>query len=166
MMLQYELVPARVQDAVRISLMSRQLIEGGLTPSWAAARVAAHVRHRESVVLTARTAQEIAGFAIMQFGDDSAHLNLLAVAPGHRRRGVARRLMAWLEDSALTAGTFDITLELRATNRAAYAFYTALGYRDMGRIAGYYERVEDAIRMGRDVRSGSLLSRGGTTCAP
>lgn len=161
----YQLVPACVQDATRISLMSRQLIEGGLTPSWAAQRVAAHVRHRESVVLTARTPQEIAGFAIMQFGDDSAHLNLLAVAPHHRRRGIARRLMAWLEESALTAGTFGITLELRATNLAAHAFYTALGYREIGRIAGYYECVEDAIRMARDVRPGGVFSLGGATCA-
>lgn len=162
----YELVPASIRDAARISLMSRQLIERGLTPSWAPQRIAAHIRHRESVVLTARAPEEIAGFAIMQFGDDSAHLNLLAVAPWHRRRGIARRLMVWLEETALTAGSFDITLELRATNIVAHAFYTALGYEEIARIAGYYERVEDAIRMGRDVRPGRIFSRGGKACAP
>ncbi len=162
----YELVPARIPDAACISLMSRQLIERGLTPSWAPQRIAAHIRHRESVVLTARAPQEIAGFAIMQFGEDSAHLNLLAVAPWHRRRGIARRLMVWLEETALTAGTFGITLELRVTNLAAHAFYTALGYEEVARITGYYQCVEDAIRMRRDVRPDRVLSRGGTACAP
>jgi [ribosomal protein S18]-alanine N-acetyltransferase len=161
----YELVPARIADAPRIATMSRELIEVGLHPSWPEVRVAAHIRHRESVVLTGRAGREIAGFAIMQFGEDTAHLNLLAVAPWHRRRGVARKMMAWLEESALTAGTFGITLELRAGNAPGHAFYTALGYREIGRVAGYYARTEDAIRMARDVRPGRACSPRSTTCA-
>ena len=132
--------------------MSRHLIESGLQPSWPAARVAWHIRHGESMVLTARNDREIAGFAIMQFDDESAHLNLLAVAPTHRRRGIARRMLTWLEESALTAGTFRIALELRARNVGARAFYAALGYAEVARVKGYYQHVEDGIRMQRDVR--------------
>ncbi len=146
------LEPARFVDAARIASMSRELIEGGLRPSWPAARIAWYIRHPESVVLKATAGRAIAGFAIMQFNDDTAHLNLLAVSPVHRRRGIARRLMTWLEESALTAGTFNIALELRATNAIAIAFYTALGYRKTGRLIGYYEGIEDAIHMARDVR--------------
>jgi [ribosomal protein S18]-alanine N-acetyltransferase len=112
------------------------------------------MRHPESVVLTAREGSTIAGFAIMRYGDDVAHLNLLAVDPAHRRRGVARKVMTWLEETALTAGTFIIGLELRATNQAAFAFYGALGYRELGRVSGYYQGIESAIRMARDVRTG------------
>ena len=75
----------------------------------------------------------------------------IAVAPAHRRRGVARRLVAWLEDTALTAGTFTIALELRAGNAGARAFYAALGYRELARVPGYYQGRESAIRMMRDV---------------
>lgn len=91
----------------------------------------------------------------MRYADDVAHLNLLAVDAAHRRRGVARRLMTWLEETAFTAGTFIIGLELRATNEAAFAFYAALGYRELGRVPGYYQGVEPAIRMARDVRTGT-----------
>ena len=42
----------------------------------------------------------------------------------------------------------------RATNHAAFAFYSALGYRELGRVSGYYQGVEHAIRMARDVRTG------------
>jgi [ribosomal protein S18]-alanine N-acetyltransferase len=148
----YRLEPARLSDAAQLAAMSRALIESGLRPSWGAERISWYLRHAESVVLTARSDRTLAGFAIMRFGDDVAHLNLLAVDPDHRRRGIARRLVTWLEESALTAGTFFIGLELRAQNAAAQDFYRALGYVEVGRVPGYYQGVEAAIRMERDVR--------------
>ena len=151
---EYILELARFSDAQRLSRMSQLHIEAGLRPAWSAARITWHIRHPESIVLTARHDGLAAGFAVMRYGDDSAHLNLLAVEPAHRRRGLARKLLLWLEETALNAGTFLIGLELRAVNADAFAFYTALGYRELGRIANYYQGVEHAIRMGRDVREG------------
>jgi len=149
----YRLELARSTDAALLARMSHEWVEAGLKTSWDATRVGWHIRHAESVVLVARSGAAIAGFAIMRYNDDNAHLNLLAVAPGHRRRGLARRLLAWLEETALTAGTFTIGLELRAGNAGARAFYAALGYREIGSVAGYYQGVESAIRMVRDVRA-------------
>jgi ribosomal-protein-alanine N-acetyltransferase len=109
-------------------------------------------------VLTARAsaiafgAPIVAAFAIMRYADDVAHLNLLAVDPRHRRRGVGGQLIRWLEETADTAGTFVIGLELRASNESALRFYTKLGYREIDRVPGYYQGVEPAIRMSRDVR--------------
>jgi [ribosomal protein S18]-alanine N-acetyltransferase len=148
----FRLEPARVADAARLAAMSHELIESGLRPAWGAERISWYVRHAESVVLTARSDRAIAGFAIMRYADEVAHLNLLAVDPAHRRRGIARRLVTWLEETALTAGTFIIGLELRAQNEAARAFYRVLGYREVGRVPGYYQGIEAAIRMERDVR--------------
>jgi ribosomal protein S18 acetylase RimI-like enzyme len=154
-MMQPGLALARLDDASLIAAMSSRLIEAGLAPSWPAERVARHIRHAESVVLAARSGGRVVGFAIMQFGDTSAHLNLLAVETSHQRRGLGRGLVRWLEESAVVAGTFVIELELRATNERARAFYATLGYRETGRVAGYYQSVEDAIRMARDLRVGS-----------
>lgn len=152
-MLEYRLEPARVRDAALLAAMSHQFIEAGLAPAWSEARIRWHTRHPDSVVLTARVHHAPIGFAIMRYGEDIAHLNLLAVDPPHRRRGVARNLLRWLEETALTAGTFIIGLELRAGNDAARAFYRALGYRELGEIPGYYQGVESALRMVRDVRA-------------
>jgi ribosomal-protein-alanine N-acetyltransferase len=143
---------ARTADAPLIAAMSRRLIEAGLEPSWPADRVLRHIRHAESVALTAKADGELIGFAIMQFGDETAHLNLFAVDPTNRRRGIGNRLLGWLEESAITAGTFLIQLEVRATNLEARQFYESKGYREIARIPGYYQRVEDAIRMERDLR--------------
>ena len=143
---------ARRGDAARLAAMSRRLIEAGLEPCWTAERIERHQRRDDSVVLTARSGGAVVGFAIMEYGDDAAHLNLLAVEPAHRRQGLGRRLVGWLEETASVAGTFTIRLEVRAGNRAARDFYAALGYHENGWAAGYYRGAEDAIRFARDLR--------------
>ncbi len=143
---------AQPRDATTIAYMSKRLIEVGLPWAWTPERVAMHIRHRESVVLTARAGRDLAGFTIMQFSDTSAHLDLLAVDPRYERLGIGRRLVEWLEETAVTAGTFVIALEVRAANVGARWFYGSLGYREVRRIAGYYFRVENAVQMVRDLR--------------
>jgi ribosomal protein S18 acetylase RimI-like enzyme len=151
---EYTLQLAHTAHAQRLAAMSQEMIESGLRPAWSAARITWHMRHPESIVLTAQYGRTTVGFAIMRYGDDVAHLNLLAVDPMHRRRGVARKMLVWLEETALTVGTFVIGLELRATNQTGFEFYSSLGYRELGRVSGYYQGVEQAIRMARDVRTG------------
>jgi ribosomal-protein-alanine N-acetyltransferase len=152
----YSLELARAADATHLAAMSHSLIEGGLRPTWTASRIAWHIRNPDSVVLTAKAGAAPVGapvaFAIMRYGEDIAHLNLLAVDPAHRLRGVARQLIRWLEETAETAGTFIIGLELRASNESALQCYQKLGYRELDRVSGYYQGVEPAIRMSRDLR--------------
>jgi ribosomal-protein-alanine N-acetyltransferase len=148
------LVLAVSADAREIAEMSRDLIEHGLTWSWTPARVQHFISGAESSVIVARrerrgAAPRIAAFAIMHFGTDVAHLNLLAVAPEHRRQGLARRLMDWLTLTAIEAGVFRINLELRTDNTAARAFYESLGFVAAGVVQGYYQGRESALRMSR-----------------
>ncbi len=145
------ITPARRNDTARLAAMSRRLVEAGLEPSWTEARIERQRLHHDSVVLVARLGGGVAGFAIMQYGDDAAHLNLLAVEPVHQRHGIGRQLVVWLEDTARIAGTFRIRLEVRSSNRGARNFYSALGYRQNGEVRGYYQNVEDAIRFERDL---------------
>ena len=142
---------ARRDAAARLAAMSRRLIESGLDPCWTAGRIERQLKNPDCVVLVARLRAHIVGFAIMQYGDDAAHLALLAVEAGHRRHGIGRQLIAWLEDTARVAGTFAIRLEVRAANAPARAFYAALGYRETGCVRGYYQGVEDAVRFARDL---------------
>jgi ribosomal protein S18 acetylase RimI-like enzyme len=153
----YRFELAAPRDAVAIASLSRRLIEAGLPPTWPADRVLCHIKRTDSVVLTARFHGTLAGFAIMQFGDDRAHLNLLAVETAHQRRTLGRQLMNWLHESALVAGTFLLGLELRASNTGARRFYEALGYRVEGVMPGYYQGREDAQRMSLDLRVGRSL---------
>jgi [ribosomal protein S18]-alanine N-acetyltransferase len=149
--LQLEL--ARLADALLIATMSRALIEVGLRWSWTPQRVARAIRDRNTNVLVGRSEGRIAAFAIMRFGELHAHLNLLAVDPRHRRRGIGRRMMTWLEQTALVAGIGEIGLEVRASNAGARRFYRALGYQEMGMLHGYYGGVEAAVGMKRTLAS-------------
>ncbi len=142
---------AREGDCSTIAEMSRRYIEHGLPWSWKESRVRHFVRNRDSTVIVARDARCVAGFAIMEFHDMHAHLNLLAVRPAHRRRGIGRAMMDWLEESARVAGTFIVRLELRAGNAVARKFYGQLGYLETGISPQYYARTEDALRMTRDL---------------
>ena len=140
---------ARGSDAREIAEMSRDLIEQGLTWSWTPARVQHFISGPESSVVVARREHRIAAFAIMRFGDEVAHLNLLAVTPQHRRQGLGRQLMDWLTATAVEAGVFRINLELRTDNEAARIFYEMLGFDQWGVVQGYYQGREAALRMSR-----------------
>ncbi len=148
---QISITLARITDATRIATMSQRLIEDGLDWAWRPARVASSIRNREARVIVACEAGEILGFAIMRFGDESAHLDLFAVAPEVHRRGIGRRLLEWLEQCAVVAGITRIELEVRAGNAEGRAFYRRMQYRDVACLPGYYERREDAIRMRREL---------------
>jgi ribosomal protein S18 acetylase RimI-like enzyme len=140
-------------DAYEIAVMSRYLIEVGLRGwTWPPERVGKAIRARDTNVVIADVKQHLVGFAIMDFGDTSAHLSLLAVKPAHQRCGIGRALVGWMEEAALTAGITSVSLELRSNNFPARAFYRMLGYKELAYIPGYYRGVETAVKMGRDIR--------------
>jgi ribosomal-protein-alanine N-acetyltransferase len=156
------------RDAQAIALMSRDFIEAGLGWKYDPARVMRAIRDRETLAVVACEGGKSAaakaagvgpavnGFAIMEFGDERAHLVLLAVRPSHRRSGIGQRMLEWLVESARCAGIASIHLELRAGNEAARRFYRAMGFYETVLVPGYYRsgegRKEGALRMLRVLR--------------
>jgi len=140
------------QDAVRIATMSRDYVEHGLGWGWTPARVLRSIRDRATNVAVAECGADLAGFGIMKYLDDDAHLLLFAVRPEYRRRRVGSGMLSWLESTATTAGIELIFLETRATNAAAREFYAARGYRELATLPRYYGS-EDAVRIGKDLGS-------------
>jgi ribosomal protein S18 acetylase RimI-like enzyme len=160
--------PAEPRDAQAIAQMSRDFIESGLGWKYDAARVLRAMRDRETLAVVACEGGKagssatgpraaVAGFAIMEFGDERAHLVLLAVRPSHRRLGIGQRMLEWLLESARVAGMASIHLELRAANDAARRFYRAMGFYETVLVPGYYRsgegRKEGALRMLRVLRT-------------
>lgn len=143
---------ARPDDARAMATMSRDLIEAGLGWRYSPLRIAALRRNAETVALVACQGDAIQGFAIMQFGDERAHLTLLCVQPAQQRSGIGRRLIEWLVESARVAGIASIHLELRADNEAACAFYRALGFGETIVVPGYYAAEIAARRMMKVLR--------------
>lgn len=154
---------AEPRDAQAIALMSRDFIEAGLGWKYDAPRVLRAIRDRDTLAVVACEGSKAAaargavtGFAIMELGEERAHLVLLAVRPSHRRLGIGQRLFQWLLESARCAGMASIHLELRATNDAARRFYRAMGFYETVLVPGYYRsgegRKEGALKMLRVLR--------------
>lgn len=152
-MAKFELRLARPADAQAIATISRDHIESGLGWKYDAARVRRSIGDRDTLVLVACERDVLAGFAIMDFGDERTHLVLLAVQPAKRRRGIGRAMLEWLLESARTAGIASVHLELRASNEAARRFYRALGFSETVLMPRYYGGREAAMRMVRVLRA-------------
>ena len=141
---------AKPRDGDNMARMSRRLIEVGLPWwCWTPKRVAKAIRSPDTIAIVANVGKPMTGFAVMHFGDENAHLNLLAVEPEYRRRAIGRKMLQWLESSCSIAGILRVSLEVRATNAPAIRFYESLGYKRGERIARYYCGQEAALRMTR-----------------
>jgi [ribosomal protein S18]-alanine N-acetyltransferase len=142
---------AGTRDAQSIAELSRECIEYGLAWSWRRSRVLRSILDPSINVVVSRDAGGLAGFAIMKYGEEEAHLLLLAVASHRRRRGLGTGLVQWLESCARTAGVGIIRLEARASAAGPRRFYRALGYREIGYAKGLYGGVEDGVRLAKDL---------------
>ncbi|MEJ7688437.1 MAG: GNAT family N-acetyltransferase [Variovorax sp.] len=147
MITEYEITLAQGADALAISQLSRDAVEYGLSWRWTRERVLRNMRNASTNAVVARRGDDLLGFAIMKYGDDEAHIVLFAVQPGQRRSGLGSALLSWLEATAGVAGIRTIRLEARSGNLAARSFYGRHGFAEEGFAAGYYEGVEDAVRM-------------------
>ena len=91
---------------------------------------------------------EMAAFAFVLLNPDgAAHLTTIGVAPEHRRRGLATRLLNHLDDVLRIKGVSTIVLELRVSNFEAKGLYTDAGYSLVNRLAKYYSDGEDCFLM-------------------
>ena len=145
---------AKINDAVRIAEMSRDLIETGLGWSWTPSRIVTEINASNSNVIVTVKGQEVIGFAVMKYLDVEGRLNLFAVHPNYRRKGVGTRMIRWLEKTALVNGSGVVYLETRLRNREAREFYKSLGYKVVQLVPGYYKGRESAIRLAHDLWAG------------
>ena len=134
-------------DACDIALLSRREVEYGLPWAWTPGAVARAIADQSVNVAVVSHKGHLTGFAIVYFGRTHAHINLLAVDPAHRRKGIARRLFEWQLESARTAGIRYMTLEVRNKNLGAQHFYQECGFEIRDTVSRYYRNNEDALRM-------------------
>lgn len=80
---------------------------------------------------------DAAGFTLTKYVADEEELLLIAVAPNHRGKGLAKRLLEHCFTDAIQHGAERIFLEMR-DNNPARAMYEALGFHPIGRRKDYY----------------------------
>ncbi|CAN5520937.1 ribosomal protein S18-alanine N-acetyltransferase [soil metagenome] len=100
---------------------------------------------------------EMAGFVFVLVSEDaSAHLTTIGVAPEHRRRQLAKRLLDHVEHALRRREILTVVLEVRVSNTAAQRLYRNAGYNVVQRLAKYYNNGEDCFLMVKSLAERSL----------
>jgi ribosomal protein S18 acetylase RimI-like enzyme len=89
---------------------------------------------------------DVVGYAVTMTSADVVDLQRIAVDPGHRRAGVAHRLLARVTEQARAD---RMLLEVSAANVGALGFYAAEGFGEIDRRRRYYRDGTDAVVLQR-----------------
>ena len=120
---------------------------------WHAAAFHNLLSHPASTAFLARvgTPPQTAGFILGQLAADEAEILTLGVGKDCQRHGIGRRLVEALGRAAKKAEARRLFLEVAEDNGAALMLYKKLGFQEVGRRKGYYERAgappEDALTL-------------------
>lgn len=85
--------------------------------------------------------EAVAGGAFMRETDTVAEMKRVWTHPGHRRKGLARRVMSELEAEALARGYATAHLTTGARQPEAVGLYLALGYEPLFDLDGDLEAI-------------------------
>jgi ribosomal-protein-alanine N-acetyltransferase len=116
---------------------------------WSLAMFVLELSKPSGICLAAHVGEELVGYVICSRYDQVWHLMNIAVAPEHRRGGVAGKLLRRLFEEA--GGVLPFTLEVRVSNQQAIGMYERFGFRSAGvRPRYYHDNGEDALIMWLD----------------
>lgn len=79
--------------------------------------------------------------------DHTGHVTTVGVAPEHRRRNLAKRLMNQVEEGFRRRNVRLVRLEVRSVNIAAQKLYESLGYTNTQKLPRYYSNGGDGLLM-------------------
>jgi ribosomal protein S18 acetylase RimI-like enzyme len=97
------------------------------------------------LLLVAEVAGMVVGAVVVGYDGFRGWIYHLGVAPGYRRRGFGRALMAAAETRLQDLGCPKVNLQVRATNTDVIAFYRRLGY-DLEERASFGKLLDTAPR--------------------
>jgi [ribosomal protein S18]-alanine N-acetyltransferase len=120
---------------------------------WSRSMFAGELTKASSICLGAfdRETEALLGYLIISRYVDAWHVMNVAVAPEHRRHGIASELLERLFEITAADGRRGYTLEVRVSNESAIKLYEQAGFRPRGIRRGYYtDNREDALIMWRD----------------
>jgi len=134
----------RAEDVPPVAAVEREVF----TDPWPDSFFLGELSHPGVYAMIAERNGRLAGYLLAWLTGGTGHIGNLAVTPGERRRGVARRLLGDLLERAGSLGIRTLVLEVRVSNFAAQALYRAHGFRLAGLRRGYYrDSGEDALIM-------------------
>ena len=139
--------PATPADAPPLARLERV----AFTDPWSESSLREVLASSGAFGLIAERDGEVAGYVLARVVADEGEILNLAVAPAHRRRGIARALLELVLRQFAARQVGQVFLEVRESNAAALELYRRQGFESAGRRAGYYHRPEEAALVLRRV---------------
>ncbi len=136
--------PLDAAHAAAVSALEAQVMG---SDAWNEHLVADELPRPDRVWWAAYDGEQLLGYAGSWVVDGQVQILKVGVDPSQRRRGIARELLARVAADARDLGAATCSLEVRAGNVGAQAFYEALGFHTLGTRPRYYSDGEDALIM-------------------
>lgn len=90
---------------------------------------------------------QMVAFVFVMTNDGAGHITTIGVAPEHRRRGLANKLLRHTEEALRKRDVNTVMLEVRVSNLSAQNLYRESGYAIVQRLKSYYNNGEDGFLM-------------------
>ena len=136
--------PLDAAHAAAVAALEAQVMG---SDAWNEHLVADELPRPDRVWWAAYDGEQLLGYAGGWVVDGQVQILKVGVDPAQRRRGIARELLARMAADARDLGAATCSLEVRAGNAGARAFYEALGFHALGTRPRYYSDGEDALIM-------------------
>ncbi|MFC7282148.1 tRNA (adenosine(37)-N6)-threonylcarbamoyltransferase complex transferase subunit TsaD [Gordonibacter pamelaeae] len=136
--------PLDAAHAAAVSALEAQVMG---SDAWNEHLVADELPRPDRVWWAAYDGEQLLGYAGGWVVDGQVQILKVGVDPSQRRRGIACELLARVAADARNLGAATCSLEVRAGNVGAQAFYEALGFHTLGTRPRYYSDGEDALIM-------------------
>lgn len=142
--MEYRIVNAELRHIEQLE----QIEQACFSMPWTKEQLKGQLPDSCHVFIAAESGEAVLGYVGMMYIIDEGYISNVAVAPEHRRQGIADALIDELMGRAAALNLAFVTLEARQSNSPAIALYKKHGFVPVGVRKNYYELPkEDAVLM-------------------
>ena len=143
--------PASLRDAPALA----QIHGASFHRGWGEGEFETMLSERNTLVHRLRMGRKIIGFSVSRIAADEAEILSIAVAQGHRGRGLSSQLLLTHLGHLAGRGVRTVFLEVEENNQPARRLYERAGFALVGRRERYYRQPGgeqlNALLMRRDL---------------
>ena len=144
---EYEIHPLTVKNLKEVLQLNLRCFKAGENYTKGVFEHLLSIPNGLSYQITCEDGQMVAFLFLATDETGIAHITTIGVAPEHRRRGLAIRLLDHAEEALRRRKIYTVFLEVRVSNLAARNLYNRYGYLVTQRVAKYYTNGEDCYLM-------------------
>ncbi|MBE5819804.1 MAG: ribosomal-protein-alanine N-acetyltransferase [Clostridiales bacterium] len=137
-----------IQDLEQIS----HILNTEFDDFWNENLLKSEIENPNSKCIMAKSNDEIVGFACIWKAVDDIHVTNIVVKKIYRNQGIGSLLLKELIEISNKENVVSITLEVNASNLPAQNLYEKYGFKVLGRRKKYYNGIEDAIIMTKNLK--------------